>query len=419
MRVVLRYLRDFMLLIIKWMLFLIPKNKNLIMANSWFGQKYADNTMYEYEYLLTHTNYQVVWTTKNRQIYDKLKEEGKPVVKSDTIKGLWMQIRARMLLSTIQHHDYNKYLLCNCILLDLDHGIIFKQVGFDINPNDQYQYFHHSIIRKYVDYYMTTPSFLTEKMMEHSYHIRENNAILCGKARLDYFFDESLRNTSTLLAEAISGRKTIVYMPTHRTNGRKKIEIERIMDLRFIDELCDRFGYVFIIKKHFYHRDELTDTALYKNIIDLTQEAIDAQEMLFNADILITDYSSCYIDYLLLDRPLVLYTYDLEEYLKEERGLFVSFDRLNIGYQPKTKEQLNKDLMDIVSNSDDRYKDNRKNAKAIYFDQGLDIGNSRQEICNIINGLMDGTYKTEWESIRTREEKRSGVLELIHDIQTM
>lgn len=419
MRVVLRYLRDFMLLIIKWMLFLIPKNKNLIMANSWFGQKYADNTMYEYEYLLTHTNYQVVWTTKNRQIYDKLKEEGKPVVKSDTIKGLWMQIRARMLLSTIQHHDYNKYLLCNCILLDLDHGIIFKQVGFDINPNDQYQYFHHSIIRKYVDYYMTTPSFLTEKMMEHSYHIRENNAILCGKARLDYFFDESLRNTSTLLAEAISGRKTIVYMPTHRTNGRKKIEIERIMDLRFIDELCDRFGYVFIIKKHFYHRDELTDTALYKNIIDLTQEAIDAQEMLFNADILITDYSSCYIDYLLLDRPLVLYTYDLEEYLKEERGLFVSFDRLNIGYQPKTKEQLNKDLMDIVSNSDDRYKDNRKNAKAIYFDQGLDIGNSRQEICNIINGLMDGTYRTEWESIRTREEKRSGVLELIHDIQTM
>lgn len=401
------------------MLFLIPKNKNLIMANSWFGQKYADNTMYEYEYLLTHTNYQVVWTTKNRQIYDKLKEEGKPVVKSDTIKGLWMQIRARMLLSTIQHHDYNKYLLCNCILLDLDHGIIFKQVGFDINPNDQYQYFHHSIIRKYVDYYMTTPSFLTEKMMEHSYHIRENNAILCGKARLDYFFDESLRNTSTLLAEAISGRKTIVYMPTHRTNGRKKIEIERIMDLRFIDELCDRFGYVFIIKKHFYHRDELTDTALYKNIIDLTQEAIDAQEMLFNADILITDYSSCYIDYLLLDRPLVLYTYDLEEYLKEERGLFVSFDRLNIGYQPKTKEQLNKDLMDIVSNSDDRYKDNRKNAKAIYFDQGLDIGNSRQEICNIINGLMDGTYRTEWESIRTREEKRSGVLELIHDIQTM
>lgn len=81
--------------------------------------------------------------------------------------------------------------------------------------------------------------------------------------------------------------------------------------------------------------------------------------------------------------------------MKEERGLFVSFDRLNIEYQPKTKEQLNKDLMDIVSNSDDRYKDNRKNAKAIYFDQGLDIGNSRQEICNIINGLMDGTYKTE------------------------
>lgn len=417
-RTVYRTVRDGLILFIKWVLFLIPKNPNLILANAWFGQKYADNTMYEYEYLLANTDYKVVWTTKNKQVYQKLKEEHKPVVMANSIKGIWTQIRAKVLLSTIQENDFNMFFLCDCILLDLDHGIIYKQVGFDISPNE-YQEKHDRIVKKYVQYYMTTPSYITEKMMEHSYHVSEKNTILCGKARLDYFFDSELRTENVDLKKMINNRKTIVYMPTHRSCGKKPINIEEILDLQYIDELCEKYGYVFFIKKHFYHRVETTDTSGYNNIVDITQCSFDTQELLFNTNVLITDYSSCYIDYLLLDRPLVLYTYDLEEYLQTERSLFVDFKDLDIGYQPLTKTDLNQVLKDIVSTGADRFKDKRQRTKSIYFDDSLDIGNSRKEISSIIQQLISGTYVTNWDKVSQRELSKPGVADLIEKIKSM
>lgn len=420
LRSIYRIARDGLMVLIKYILLLIPKDNNLIIANAWFGQKYADNTMYEYEYLLTHTNFKVIWTTKNRQIYEQLKDEGKPVVLSNSLRGLWTQIRAKMLLSTIQHHDYNKFFLCNCILLDLDHGIIFKQVGFDINPTDTYQLTHDKVVKRYVYYYMTTPSYLTEKMMEHSYHTTEDNTILCGKARLDYFFDGALRKENESLKELIGDRKTIVYMPTHRSCGEKQMNMEELLDLQYINELCEKHGYVFIIKKHFYHRKEGTSyTSKYNSIVDVTDSTYDAQEMLYNADVLISDYSSCYIDYLLLDRPLVLYTYDLDNYLKEERGLFISFNDLDIGYQPSNRSELNEALTDIVSNGTDRYKEKRERAKSIYFDESLAIGDARKEICLIIQKLMAGQFKTNWGPIAERELLKPGVQNLVSRIETM
>ena len=40
---------------------------------------------------------------------------------------------------------------------------------------------------------------------------------------------------------------------------------------------------------------------MYSNITDITERSMDIQELLMDTDILVTDYSSTYIDYLLLD----------------------------------------------------------------------------------------------------------------------
>lgn len=46
------------------------------------------------------------------------------------------------------------------------------------------------------------------------------------------------------------------------------------------------------------------------------EQAEDIMDIADIFDILITDYSSIYIDYLLLDRPLIFLPYDKEQYLK-------------------------------------------------------------------------------------------------------
>src|SRR5690606_20263275 len=54
---------------------------------------------------------------------------------------------------------------------------------------------------------------------------------------------------------------------------------------------------------------------------------VDPNEMLGATDVLISDYSSILVDYLTLDRPLVLYVPDLLRY-KDERGIYVELDQL-------------------------------------------------------------------------------------------
>ena len=120
-----------------------------------------------------------------------------------------------------------------------------------------------------------------------------------------------------------------------------------------------------------------------------------------------------------MDRPLILYTYDLDDYLKEERGLFISFNDLDIGYQPLTKSELNEALMDIVTSGIDRYKGNRERAKSIYFDESLAIGDARKEICMIIQKLMTGQFKMNWGPIAERELSKPGVASLVSRIKAM
>lgn len=414
-----RKIRDFMMLVCKVIVSFVPKDKNLLLFTAWFGERYSDNTMFLYEYILKKSSYHAMWITKNKNVYEKLIHEGKPVVMSNSLVGIWKQIRAKVVFSTIQLNDYNPFFLAKCIFIDLDHGIIFKQVGYDIDRNNKYIEHHDELAKKFIQYYMTTPSYLTHLMMKHSYHVDDDHLILCGKARLDYLFDEKRWSSDTLINKIHEKTKTIIYMPTHRSCGAIQMNMTEILDLKFINDLCAKYGYTFVIKKHFYHKREKENLSQFEHIVDFTGEEIDAQDMLVNADILISDYSSAYIDYLLLDRPLILYTYDLENYLETERGLFVPFDKLDIGYQPKTKSDLNEALLDILSNEEDKYYMKRHNAKRIYFDESLKNGEACKGIEEIVSKLVNDNYATNWSSICEREEQREGVKELSNYIINM
>ena len=48
----------------------------------------------------------------------------------------------------------------------------------------------------------------------------------------------------------------------------------------------------------------------------------DVSALLSGVDLLITDYSSVFFDFALLDRPVVFYPYDLAEYRRRESGTF-------------------------------------------------------------------------------------------------
>jgi CDP-glycerol glycerophosphotransferase (TagB/SpsB family) len=103
-----------------------------------------------------------------------------------------------------------------------------------------------------------------------------------------------------------------------------------------LDAFCKENNLLFVVKKHFFHRFNVQDLSAYSNIIDITQNEYDTQQLLKKAFVLITDYSSCFVDYLLLDRPIIFYNYDHNTYVLNDRELYFDYEKTTPG--PKVKD---------------------------------------------------------------------------------
>jgi CDP-glycerol glycerophosphotransferase len=74
-------------------------------------------------------------------------------------------------------------------------------------------------------------------------------------------------------------------------------------------------------------------------------------EVLASFDVLITDYSSVYYDYLMLDRPTIFLPYDVDAYAKAP-GFYVPFDEIAAGPRPSTQAELVAALREACAGED-------------------------------------------------------------------
>ena len=85
-----------------------------------------------------------------------------------------------------------------------------------------------------------------------------------------------------------------------------------------------------------------------------------------DTDLLITDYSCTYIDYLLLDRPMIFYNFDYRDYLQTDRGLYYNYEDVTPGYKAETFDQLLEELEQIFQGKD-HYGKERSRVKDFFY----------------------------------------------------
>ena len=112
--------------------------------------------------------------------------------------------------------------------------------------------------------------------------------------------------------------------------------------------------------------NEKIDFSMYSNITDITERSMDIQELLMDTDILVTDYSSTYIDYLLLDRPVVFYNFDYQDYLEHDRGMYCDYEKAAPGYKAETFEALMEEFERLVQ-GEDHFKEVRRQARDFFY----------------------------------------------------
>ena len=173
-----------------------------------------------------------------------------------------------------------------------------------------------------------------------------------GMPRTDIYFDqEYVANARANLLKhfpEIGDRKVILFAPTFRGKSIKKSYYNLDLDFRkYKKALGDK--YVFITKFHpLMAKGGLTDSMKIMGadfVFDATY-VLSPEEALCAADILIGDYSSIGFEYMLLERPILAYIPDLDQYLSD-RGLFYPYNETMPGPYAFDPDELLEQLMTV------------------------------------------------------------------------
>jgi CDP-glycerol glycerophosphotransferase (TagB/SpsB family) len=157
------------------------------------------------------------------------------------------------------------------------------------------------------------------------------------------------------------GIRIVLYVPTFRKGMddpfAEDIELTRLSDF------ASRHNCLVVLKLHPFMQGQYK-IEQYPNILEYAPLG-DIYPLMAECDILITDYSSIYFDFLLLDKPIVFFATDLETYLTQDRGMYFDYALMTPGAKCDDYEQLETQLAFILSHDgDDGYADKRAEIRA-------------------------------------------------------
>lgn len=365
---------------------LVPKNKKICVFGAWLGEKYADNTKQVFETAQQYKELRPIWITKNPAVVEEVRSLGYEAYHFTSLKGIWYQLRAKYAFVTNGISDFKHAFLGRAVFINLWHGVPLKKVGYD----DKYACDWDSKKRRFRDKiihvplgneYVVATSETIAQIYESAFRCPKEKVLCLGQPRNDVFFQSHERIL-------FPGKRVILYAPTHRKEGREEIALSRLFDLERLNAFCQEHDYYFVVKKHFYHKGEQEQLETYERIQDITVTQCDTQMLLVETDILITDYSSIYIDYMLLNRPILFYNYDYEQYLKEDRQMYFSYQDVTPGAKVKTWEELLQELERLMDGYEYELEKRQQILELFYCQEG------RQAVSTVLlDKLQQGDFR--------------------------
>jgi len=237
------------------------------------------------------------------------------------------------------------------ITLELWHAFPTKRDGLFLGKNK------NRIFLKYTDFHLSYSDFCT-LLLNSRIGMPIERYVVLGAPRNDYLFKECEEDDYQK-----SFKKVILYAPTYREDNSASKSGSNLFDYRgfslenFKKYLAEK-NYLFIWKLHPNEETKihsLVNSLDTSNIMLLTDNTLremgkDLYQVLPLTDLLITDYSSIYADYLLLDKPMIFTPVDITSYSTERGLLLAPYDFWHPGpvclSQNALCEEINKCLND-------------------------------------------------------------------------
>jgi CDP-glycerol glycerophosphotransferase len=384
----------------------VARNRNLWLVVGREHGKYTDNAKHFFwrVHEAPPRGVCIRFLTEDRLLAIKLCEMGARAVRYPQPSALWALLRAGTII--VDSMDFPQHgrvgLLRGARIVQLWHGAPLKEIELPIHASrlarlsplkQRVLRLHKAVTRRYFrhDLLISPSRYFSRAAFETAF--RADRVAETGYPRNDAMLDATttarplaMLNVDSAALTRIrehraSGGRTVAYTPTFRKDRHSPFDTGR-MNLERISAFCQQHRLLLVLKLHPLMQGRYSVDSL-GSIIDVSAES-DIYPLLREIDILITDYSSIYFDYLLLDRPVIFYPYDLSSYATDDRNLLFDYEAMTPGPKAFDFESLLSTLSGILQNEKDEWKAERRRVLDLAFD-GHDCF-STQRILDVLTG---------------------------------
>ncbi|MCY7374136.1 MAG: bifunctional glycosyltransferase family 2 protein/CDP-glycerol:glycerophosphate glycerophosphotransferase [Spirochaetaceae bacterium] len=304
----------------------LPVRPGLALFESHMGRQYSDSPRYVYEAAvaagLDRLGLIPVWS------HAKKSPEGFPTDVRRVMREGW---RYHYTLARAQFWVDNQGLPRHftrrreTVYLQTWHGTPLKRMGFDSPALERAsaatRRAHRAMMKRWSALLVPSEYFVETFVKSYGY---EGRLVRHGLPRNDLLVrgvDEDWVLAKKRELNLPTDQRLVLYAPTFRDRARR---LEKEFDLPFdINVLSRELGgdLFLMLRTHYLDAYKLSDR--YRPFAaDLTRHH-DVTELMLIADVLVTDYSSVMFDFANTGRPMVFYTFDYEDYVRDERGTYV------------------------------------------------------------------------------------------------
>lgn len=340
-------------LIIKAIGLFVKCDSSLIVFVSFGGKKMNDSPWAIYNKMLTDNrfdNYRLVWALQKPDKYHLNRGE---IIRIDTLRYFVTLLRARVWVTNSSVNRGLKFRGRNVYYFNTWHGTPIKYMGGDIKSiKDELTIYTEPTI---YDVFLAQSEYDAD-IFKRNYNIPDQVMKILGLPRNDELINDAGEDRRKKLRERLSipsSKKVILYAPTFREyqqDSLKNCVLAPPVDLKKWKEKLGS-DFVLLFRAHYevaktlnlIESDFIKDVSSYQNL----------NELMIVSDILISDYSSIFFDYSIMDKPMLCFAYDYQEY-SEKRGLY--FD---IRKELRSESLDNEDsLINEILNLDNSFRKN-------------------------------------------------------------
>ena len=352
----------------------VKTDEKLVLMNG-HGFRYNDSPRAIYEKMAELgmlSQYRVVWALREAEKYDI---EGAEKIEIDTPKYFITALKAKYWISCVNVERALHFKKKNTVYLNTWHGASLNHVGNAVSKRNDFHYEH-------VNFFCINGEYERDFVIR-DFNLLPTSLLASGYPRNDALYGVDGEKVAAM-REALGipeGKRVLLYAPTWRdsTDGGASHKLAPPIDWqRWKKELGDEF--VVLLRTHPY-TTKLMNVQFDDFVINCTDYPR-INDLMIASDLLISDYSSTILDYSILEKPIICFGYDFEEY-SSHRGFYFDMESVMPSGVIRDEEAL---LSHIVNMDWDSERAKSKKLK----DEHMEYGGNATLVC------IDAVFGTDY-----------------------